>query len=71
MVAEVIAGCRRSIARKAAAGMPAFTRMEREDALNTLASQLQAAQQLRPLIHKAVLADIAWAENPAALRGNR
>ncbi len=56
MVAEVIAGCHRSVARKAAAGIPAFARMQREGILDVLDSQLQAAQLLRPLIQEAVLA---------------
>ncbi|MDE0579048.1 MAG: phosphotransferase [bacterium] len=58
MVCEVIAGCQRSVARKAAAGIPAFARMESEDTLDVLARQLQAAQQLRPLIQEAVLAGV-------------
>ena len=58
MVSEVIAGCHRSVVRKAAAGIPAFARMKREGALNELANQLQAAQQLRPLIQEAVLAGV-------------
>ncbi|MYH72792.1 MAG: phosphotransferase [Acidimicrobiia bacterium] len=58
MVCEVIAGCHRSVARKAAAGIPAFARMEREGTLDVLARQLQAAQQLRPLIQEAVLAGV-------------
>ncbi|MXZ85053.1 MAG: phosphotransferase [Acidimicrobiia bacterium] len=58
MVCEVIAGCHRSVARKAAAGIPAFARMEREGTLEVLASQLQAAQELRPLIQEAVLAGV-------------
>ena len=59
MVIEVIDGCHRSVARKAAAGIPAFVRMEREGTLDVLASQLQAAQQLRPLIQEAVLAGVS------------
>ena len=59
MVCEVIAGCHRSVARKAAAGIPAFARMEGEGTLDVLARQLQAAQQLRPLIQEAVHAGIA------------
>ena len=58
MVCEVIGGCHRSVARKAAAGIPAFARMEREGTLNILTSQVQAAQQLRPLIQEAVLAGV-------------
>ena len=59
MICEVIAGCHRSVARKAAAGIPAFARMEREGTLDILTSQLQAAQQLRLLIQEAVHAGIA------------
>lgn len=59
MVVEVIAGCHRSVARKAAAGIPAFAHMEREGVLDVLTSQLQAAQQLRPLIQEAALAGAA------------
>ena len=59
MVVEVIAGCHRSVARKAAAGIPAFARMEREGVLDVLTSQLQAAQQLGPLIQEAVLAGVS------------
>ena len=59
MVAEVIAGCRRSAAHKAAAGMPAFVRMEREGVLDVLDTQLQAAQRLRFLIHEAALAGVS------------
>ncbi len=54
MVVEVIAGCHRSVARKAAAGIPTFVRMEREGILGVLTSHLQAAQLLRPLIQEAV-----------------
>lgn len=56
MVSEVIAGCHRSVYRKATAGIPAFARMEREGALDVLSRQLQVAQQLHPLIQEAVLA---------------
>ena len=59
MVSEVIAGCHRSVARKAAAGVPAFARMEREGILNILESQHQASRDLHPLIHEAVLAGVA------------
>ena len=58
IVSEVIAGCHRSVARKAATGIPALVRMEREGVLDVLTGQLQAAQQLRPLIQEAVLAGI-------------
>lgn len=59
MVVEVIAGCHRSVARKAAAGIPAFARMEREGTLDVLTGQLQAAKRLRPLIQEAALAGAA------------
>ena len=59
MVVEVIAGCHRSVARKSAAGIPAFVRMEREGTLDVLTSQLQAAQRLGPLIQEAVLAGVS------------
>ena len=39
MVAEVIAGCRRAVVRKIAAGVPAFVQMEGEGILATLDSQ--------------------------------
>lgn len=47
------------VARKAAAEIPAFVRMEREGVLDVLTSQLQAAHQLSPLIQKAVFAGVA------------
>ena len=47
MVVEVIAGCRRSVVRKIAAGIAAFTPMERDGILDTLDSQNRAAEQLR------------------------
>ena len=50
MVAEVIAGCRRAVVRKIAAGVPAFVQMEREGIVATLDSQHRAVEQLRPLI---------------------
>ena len=59
MVSDVIAGCHRSVTRKAAAGIPAFVRMEHEGTLDVLVSQLQAAQRLRPLIQEAVHAGVA------------
>ena len=59
MVVEVIAGCHRSVARKAAAGIPAFVRMKREGTLDVLTSQLQAAQRQRPLLQEAVLAGVS------------
>ena len=56
MVAEVIAGCRRSVARKAATGIPAFVRMRDEGKLDDLDSQRRAAEQYRSLIVDAALA---------------
>ncbi|MXV88213.1 MAG: phosphotransferase [Acidimicrobiales bacterium] len=53
MVIEVIAGIRRAVVRKIAAGMPAFVQMEREGILDTLDSQRRAAERLRPLIARA------------------
>lgn len=50
MVIEVIAGCRRSVARKAAAGIPAFVRMRDEGVLDDLDRQRQAAERHRSLI---------------------
>ena len=56
MVTEVIAGCRRSVVRKIAAGIGAFIQMEREGVLETLDSQHRAAEQLHPLIAQAAAA---------------
>ena len=53
MVGEVIAGCRRSVVRKIAAGIPVFIQMDREGILETLDSQHRTAEQLRPLIAQA------------------
>ncbi|MDE0496933.1 MAG: hypothetical protein OXH86_06240 [Acidimicrobiaceae bacterium] len=50
METEVIAGCRRSVVRKIAAGVAAFVQMEREGILDTLDSQHRAVERLRPLI---------------------
>lgn len=50
MVVEVIAGCRRSVDRKAAAGSPAFVRMRDEGVLDDLDRQRQAAEQHHSLI---------------------
>ena len=55
MVVEVIAGCRRSVANKAAAGMPAFVRLRDEGVLDDLDSQHQAAEKYRSLIADAAL----------------
>ena len=54
MVVEVIAGCRRSVARKAAAGMPAFVHLESKGVLDTLDRQGRAAERSRSLIQTAV-----------------
>ena len=59
MVVEVIAGCRRSVANKAAAGMPAFVRLRDEGVLDDLESQRQAAEQYRSLIVDAALAGVS------------
>lgn len=59
MVVEVIAGCHRSVARKAAAGMPAFVRMRDEGVLHDLDRQQLAAEQYRSLIHDAALLGIS------------
>ena len=56
MVIEVIAGCRRSVVRKIAAGIPAFVQMEREGILATLDSQHRAAEQHRTLVAQAAAA---------------
>ena len=56
MVVEVIAGCRRSVASKAAAGIPAFVRMRDEGVLDDLERQRRAAEQHRSLILDAALA---------------
>ena len=55
MVVEVIAGCRRSVARKAAAGIPAFVRLRNEGVLDDLDNQRQAAEHHRSLIVDAAL----------------
>ena len=47
--------CRRSVANKAAAGMPAFVRLKDEGVLDDLDSQRQAAEQYRSLIVDAAL----------------
>ena len=58
MVVEVIAGCHRSVARKAAAGIPAFVRIRDEGALDDLDNQRQAAEHYRSLIVDAALQGI-------------
>ena len=58
MVVEVIAGCHRSVARKAAAGIPAFVRIRDEGALDDLDNQRQAAEHYRSLIVNAALQGI-------------
>ena len=50
MVVEVIDGCRRSVGRKAAAGMPAFVRMKDEGVMDDLDRHRQAAEQHCSLI---------------------
>ena len=50
MVVEVIAGCHRSVARKAAAGIPAFVRLRNEGVLDDLDNQRQASEHYRSLI---------------------
>jgi len=56
MVVEVIAGIRRSVDRKAAAGSPAFVRMRDEGVLDDLDRRRQAAEQQHSLIVDAVRA---------------
>ena len=56
MVVEVIAGIRRSVVRKIAAGIPAFVQMEREGILETLDSQHRAAEQFHKLVAQAAAA---------------
>ena len=58
MVVEVIAGCHRSVARKAAAGIPAFVRLRNEGVLDDLDNQRQAAEHYRSLIVDAALQGI-------------
>ena len=55
-VVDVIAGIRRSVDRKAAAGSPAFVRMRDEGVLEDLDCQRQAAEQQHSLICDAVRA---------------
>ena len=59
MVVEVIAGCHRSVARKAAAGIPAFVRLRDEGVLNDLDCQRQAAEHYHSLIVDAALMGIS------------
>ena len=59
MVVEVIAGCHRSVAHKAAAGIPAFVRLSDEGVLEELDSQRRAAEQYRSLIQDAALTGIS------------
>lgn len=54
MVVEVIDGCRRSVARKATAGMPAFVRLRDEGVLEDLDRQSQAAE-----VHRSLIVDAA------------
>ena len=55
-IAALVGGCRRSVVRKIAAGIPASTQMEREGILDALDSQHRAAEQLRPLVAHAAAA---------------
>ena len=59
MVVEVIAGCHRSVIRKAAEGIPAFVRLRDEGALDELDRQRQAAEHFRSLIVDAALAGVS------------
>lgn len=59
MVVEVIAGVRRSAARKAAAGMSVFVQMQREGLFESLDDQCRAAEQLQPLVLEATLQGIS------------
>ena len=54
MVEDVIAGCRRSVERKAAAGSKPFKRMIAEGMLTRLDGQLEAARSLRDEIAAAI-----------------
>ena len=69
MVVEVIAGCHRSVARKAAAGIPAFVRMQSEGVLDVLDRQRRAAERSLPLIQEAALQASRWEDPPSGLRG--
>ena len=55
MVVEVIDGCRRSVVRKAASGIPAFARLKDEGVLDDLDRQRQAAEQHRSLVANAAM----------------
>ena len=55
-VVDVVAGIRRSVDRKAAAGSPAFVRMRDEGVLDDLDNQRQAAERQHSLIVDAVRA---------------
>ena len=56
MVVEVIAGCRRSVARKAAAGIPAFVTMQAEGVLDELDDQRRAAEHYGSIVSDAARA---------------
>ena len=58
MVVEVIAGCHRSVAHKAAAEIAAFVRLRDEGVLGDLDNQRQAAENYRSLIVDAALQGI-------------
>lgn len=60
MVVNVIAGCHRSVARKATAGLPAFVRLKDEGVLDDLDNQRQAAESQHSLIVDAVRASTSW-----------
>ena len=55
VVVEVIAGCRRSVVRKAAAGIPAFVALRDEGVLDELDDQRRAAERYVSIISDAAL----------------
>ena len=65
MVVEVIAGCHRSVAHKAAAEIPAFVRLRDEGVLDDLDNQREAAEHYRSLIVDAALEGIPIARGRA------
>ena len=56
VVVEVIAGCRRSVACKASAGIPAFVELRDEGVLDELDDQRRAAEHGISIISDAALA---------------
>ena len=66
MVVVVIDGCRRSVARKAADGIPAFVRLENEGVLDHLDRQRHAAEQ-----HHSLIVDAARTSTSAGSQPNR